>query len=78
MLTVTQWGILRALTLKLFPSVVHHQERQSTLDLNDMRGIAADLIVVAYRKIDGFPQITEKNLGVGKKFYKHSEKANLF
>ena len=48
------------------------------LDLNDMRGIAADLIVVAYRKIDGFPQITEKNLGVGKKFYKHSEKANLF
>ena len=48
------------------------------LDLNDMRGIAADLIVVAYSKIDGFPQITEKNLGVGKKFYKHSEKANSF
>ena len=43
-----------------------------------MRGIAADLIVVAYSKIDGFPQITEKNLGVGKKFYKDSEKANSF
>ena len=43
-----------------------------------MRGIDAFPIVVAYRKIDGFPQITEKNLGVGKKIYKHSEKANSF
>lgn len=43
-----------------------------------MRGRTAELIVVASSKIDGFPQITEKNLGVGKKFYKHSEKANSF
>ena len=73
-----QWGFLRALTLKLSPSVAHHQERQSTLDLNDMRGIGAFPIVVPYSKISGFPQIIEKNQSIGKKFYKHCEKANLF
>ena len=74
----SQWGFLRALTLKLSPSVAHHQERQSTLDLNDMRGIGAFPIVVPYSKISGFPQIIEKNQSIGKKFYKHCEKANLF
>ena len=31
---------------------------------------AAFPIVVTYSKIDGFPQITENNLGIGKIFYK--------
>ena len=37
------------------------------LDLNDTRGMAPFSIVVPYSKIGGFPQIIEKNWGVGKK-----------
>ena len=36
-------------------------------DKIDTRGKGAFSIVVAYSKIDGFPQITEKNLDIGKK-----------
>ena len=42
------------------------------------RGQGLSLTVVPYSKNSVFPQIVEKNPDVGKIFYKHIEKVNLF
>ena len=62
--------------LSFFKMLIYSFSGEMSVSFLDLE--AAFPIVVTYSKIDGFPQITENNLGIGKIFFKHSEKANLF